>query len=71
MIGRCSMRDARARKRFLIDLRASFWRKGAPMVNLEKNWGVTFLHDYIELEGRTWPNALLSILSMHCAWLKF
>jgi hypothetical protein len=61
------MPDARARKRFLIDLRARFWRKGAPTVNLEKNWGVAFLHDYIELEGWTWPNALSSISSVHCA----
>jgi hypothetical protein len=63
----CLMPDARARKHFLIDLRACFWQKGAPTVNLEKNWGATFLHDYIELEGRTWPNALSSISSVHCA----
>jgi hypothetical protein len=36
-------------------------------VNLEKNRGVAFLHDYIELEGWTWPNALSSISSVHCA----
>jgi hypothetical protein len=63
----CLRPDARARKRFLIDLRARLWRKGAPTVNLEKNRGVAFLHDYIEQEGRTWPNALPSILSVHCA----
>jgi hypothetical protein len=63
----CSMRDAQAWKRFLIDLRATFWRKGAPTVNLEKNWGAAFLHDHIKLEGRTWTNALSSIPSVHCA----
>jgi hypothetical protein len=37
-------------------------------VNLEKNWGVAFLYDYIDLdEGRTWPNALSSISSVHSA----
>jgi hypothetical protein len=41
----CSTRDVRARKRFLIDLRAIFFRKGAPTVNLEKNRGVAFPHD--------------------------
>jgi hypothetical protein len=60
------MPDAQDRKHFLIDL-CAFLAKGAPTVNLEKNRVVTFLHDYIELEGRTWPNALLSISSVHCA----
>jgi hypothetical protein len=44
----CSMRDARARKRFLNDLRACFWQKGAPTLDLEKNWGAAFLHEYIK-----------------------
>jgi hypothetical protein len=41
----CSMRDARARKRFLIDLSAIFWRKGAPTLDLEKYWLYLFLHE--------------------------
>jgi hypothetical protein len=41
----CLMLDGRVRKRFWNDLHAHFWRKGDPTVNLEKNWGVTFLHD--------------------------
>jgi hypothetical protein len=41
----CSMRDALARKLFLIDLRTVYWRKGALTVNLEKNSGVAFPHD--------------------------
>jgi hypothetical protein len=58
-----SMHDTRARKRFLIDLLAIFWRKGATTVDLENYWGVAFLHDYIKLEGRSWCsiNTLSSI----------
>jgi hypothetical protein len=41
----CSMRDARARKCFLINLRAIFWRKGAPALDLENNWEMPFFHD--------------------------
>jgi hypothetical protein len=63
----CSMRDARARKRFLINLTAIFWRKGAPTANLENDWEITFLHGYIELEGRSWRNTLPSILLVYCA----
>jgi hypothetical protein len=64
----CLMPDGQARKRLLINLRARFWQKGAPTVNLEKNRGTLFFtHAYIELEGRTWPNALSSISSVHCA----
>jgi hypothetical protein len=32
----CLMRDAQARKHFLLDLRAFFWRKGATTLDLEK-----------------------------------
>ena len=63
----CLMRYGRVRKRFLNDLGAFFWQKGAPTVNLEKNWGVTFLREYIKVEGRTWHNALSSISSVHWA----
>jgi hypothetical protein len=45
----CSMRDARARKRFLIDLHAIFWRKGAPTLDLDKYCLYLFLHEYIKL----------------------
>jgi hypothetical protein len=38
----CSTCDARARKRFLIDLRAIFWQKGAPTLDLENNWEIIF-----------------------------
>jgi hypothetical protein len=43
----CSMHDARARKRFLIDLRAIFLRKGAPTLDLENYCLYLFLHEYI------------------------
>jgi hypothetical protein len=36
------------------------------MVNLENDWGVAFLHDYIKLEGRIWRSTLSSILSVYC-----
>jgi hypothetical protein len=45
----CSMRDARVRKRFLIDLREVFWRKGAPTLDLKKYCLYFFLHEYIKL----------------------
>jgi hypothetical protein len=42
----CLLGDVRARKRFLIDLRAMFWRTGAPtLLDLENDWEVAFLHD--------------------------
>jgi hypothetical protein len=33
----------------LIDLRAMFWQKGAPIWNLEKYSLYLFLHEYIKL----------------------
>jgi hypothetical protein len=42
----CSMRDALARKRFLINLLAIFWRKGAPTLDLDKYCLYLFLHEY-------------------------
>jgi hypothetical protein len=63
----CLMLDGRVRKRFLNDLRARFWRKGAPTLDLEKNWGPLFLHEYIKLEGRSWRSTLSSTSSMYCA----
>jgi hypothetical protein len=41
----CSVRDAQAPKRFLIDLRAIFWRKGAPTSDLENILEIAFLHE--------------------------
>jgi hypothetical protein len=35
-------------------------------MDLEKNWGAAFLHEYIKLEGRSWHNALSSTSSVHC-----
>jgi hypothetical protein len=61
------MLDRRVRKRFFNDLRTRFWRKGAPTLALEKNWGATFLHEYLKLEGQSWRNALLCTSSVHCA----
>ena len=55
------MLDARARKHFLIDLRVIFWRKGAPMLDLEKYWLYLFLHEYIKLECSTRTNRWSSI----------
>jgi hypothetical protein len=43
------MLDGRVRKRFLNDLRARFWQKGAPTLDLEKNCLYLFLHEYIKL----------------------
>jgi hypothetical protein len=37
----------------LFDARSAserFWQKGAPTLDLEKNWGATFLHEYIKLK---------------------
>jgi hypothetical protein len=59
--------DWRVRKRFWNDLRARFWQKGAPTLDLEKNWGATCLHEYIKLEGRSWRNTLSSTSLVHCA----
>jgi hypothetical protein len=59
--------DRRVRKRFWNDLHARFWRKGAPTLDLEKNRGVTFLLEYIKLEGRSWRNKLYSTLLVYCA----
>jgi hypothetical protein len=36
-------------------------------LDLEKNRGATFLHEYIKLEGRSWRNALSSTSSVHFA----
>jgi hypothetical protein len=44
----CSMRDERARKRLLIDLR-DFWRNRAPTLDLDKYCLYLFLHEYIKL----------------------
>jgi hypothetical protein len=44
--------DQRVRKRFWNDLRTRFWQKGAPTLDLEKNWGAAFLHEYTKLDGR-------------------
>jgi hypothetical protein len=63
----CMTLDRRVRKRFWNDLQARFWQKGAPMLDLEKNQGATFLHEYIKLEGQSWCNALSSISLVHCA----
>jgi hypothetical protein len=63
----CLTLDRQVRKRFLNGLRACFWQKGAPTLDLEKNWGATFLHEYIKLEGRSWRNALSSTSSVQCA----
>jgi hypothetical protein len=63
----CMTLDRRVRKRFRNDLLSRFWQKGAPTLDLEKNRGETFLHEYIKLEGRSWRNALLSTSSVHCA----
>jgi hypothetical protein len=41
----CLMLDERVRKLFLNDLRARFWRKGAPTLALEKNCLYLFLHE--------------------------
>jgi hypothetical protein len=43
----CSMRDVRARKRFLIDLRAIVLQKGTLTLDLENNREIAFLpvHD--------------------------
>jgi hypothetical protein len=59
--------DRRVRKRFWNDLRACFWRKGAPTLNLEKNRVATFLRECIKLEGRSWRNTLSSTSSVYCA----
>jgi hypothetical protein len=63
----CLMLDRRVRKRFLNDLRARFWQKGAPTLDLEKSGGGAFLHVYIKLEGQSWRNALPSTSPVHCA----
>jgi hypothetical protein len=63
----CLMLNRPVRKRFLNDLRGRFLRKGAPTLDLEKNRGPLFLHEYIKLEGRSWRSTLLSTLLMYCA----
>jgi hypothetical protein len=63
----CLMLDWQVRNCFLNDLRARFWRIGAPMLDLEKNWGPLFLHEYIKLEVRSWRSTLSSFSSMYCA----
>jgi hypothetical protein len=61
------MLDRKVRKRFWNDLRARFWRKGAQTLDLEKNHGSPFFHEYIKLEVWSWCNALLSTSPVHCA----
>ncbi len=63
----CMTLDRRVRKRFWNDLRARFWRKGAPTLDLEQNPGAIFLHEYIKLEGGSWRNTLSSTSSVYCA----
>jgi hypothetical protein len=63
----CLMLDWQVRKRFLNDLRARFWRKGAAKLDLEKNREPLFLHEYKKVEGRIWPITLSSTSSMYCA----
>jgi hypothetical protein len=36
-------------------------------LDLEKNRGATFLHEYVKLEGRSWRNTLSSTSSVYCA----
>jgi hypothetical protein len=74
----CSlMPDARARKRFSIDLRARFWRKGAPTVNLERNSSaicdflrredelMTELMNHKRSSSQEFPSVVGNILSMN------
>ena len=63
----CLFLDARARKRFLIDLRSDFCRKGAPTLNFEKYLQNTFLHVRIKLEWSNRPNTLSGIPSVYWA----
>jgi hypothetical protein len=55
----CSMRDARVKKRFFIDLSAMFWQKGALTLDLGKYCLYLFLHESIKLGSYTrtnlWP----------------
>jgi hypothetical protein len=65
--------DARSasEEAFLERFARAFLAKGAPTLDLEKNWGTTFLHEYIKLEGRIWRNTLSSTSSLHCASQNF